>query len=331
MPENHPSILITGANGFVGARLCRLFIDKGFEVIAGVRKTSDLSQLKDLNVTYRYGDVNSPETLEQMVAGVDYIIHNAGVVKVKRQETFFEVNEKGTLNLFEAISRFNPGVKKVVYISSLAAAGPTDGDKPVTEQDEPHPITVYGRSKLAGERAALSYSDRINVMAVRPPGIYGPGDKEILAFFQTVNNRIKPYIGDTSRKLQLVHVDDLCHGLYLAITSETKTGAVYFVAENRSYAMKELIGLLQAAIGKKCFPLVIPSWLFKTIAFFSEGVLKLFGATPMLTIEKAGELLASWEVSTRRAKEDFGYDSQIPFERGARETYQWYINEGWLK
>ncbi len=330
MPENHPSILITGANGFVGARLCRTFLDKGFEVVAGVRKSSDVSQLKGLGVTYRYGDVNQPETLEQMVTGVDYIIHNAGVVKAKHADTFFEVNEKGTRSLFEAVVNFNPGVKKVVYISSLAAAGPSDGNTPVTEEDEPHPITVYGLSKLAGERAALSFSNKFNVMAVRPPGIYGPGDKEIFAFFQTVNSRIKPYIGDTGRKLQLVHVDDLCYGLYLAVNGETQTGSIYFIAENRSYTMKELISLLQSAIGKSCIPLIIPSALFKAIAYVSERLLKIFGVTPMLTTEKAGELLASWEVSIAKATRDFGYDSQIPFERGARDTFQWYKNEGWL-
>ena len=89
MSDSSLSILITGANGFVGARLCRKFIDEGFRVIAGVRKTADLSSLKEINVEYRYGDVTKPETLPEMVSGVDYIIHNAGLTKAKNKQQFF--------------------------------------------------------------------------------------------------------------------------------------------------------------------------------------------------------------------------------------------------
>lgn len=325
-----PSVLITGANGFVGARLCRIFLAENFHVIAGVRKSSDLSNLNEVEVEYRYGDVTDRDSLPQMVQGADYVIHNAGIVKAKKAEQFFEVNEIGTKNLLEALLAHNPDVKKVLYISSQAAAGPSIGNNPVTETDEPSPMTVYGKSKLAGERMVLSYKDKLPVVAVRPPGIYGPGDKEIFSFFQTLHSRVKPYIGDISRKIQLVHVDDLCRGLFLAISKTTETGSVYFIAENRSYSMKELIGLLRMAIGRKAIPVYIPSSLFKLIAWFSETLFKIVGATPMLTVEKSKELLASWELSIDKAKRELGYESEIPFVRGAKETYNWYVKEGWL-
>ena len=330
MSENKPSVLITGANGFVGARLCRTFLGEGFDVIAGVRRTSNLSQIEGLEISYRYGDVNEPESLATMVSGVDYIVHNAGVTKAKEPETFFEVNERGTQLLFEAIAKYNPDVKKVVMVSSLAAAGPSTGREPLTEDVAPKPISIYGQSKLAGEKVALSFADKFSVTAVRPPGVYGPGDREILSFFQTVNGRIKPYIGNTGRRLQLVHVDDLCRGIYGALTGDTKTCSVYYIAEDRSYSMRELISLLETACGKRAFPVFIPGSIFKLIAAGSKALFKLFGATPMLTPEKARELLASWEVSTAKAREDFGYKSQISFEEGARQTYQWYKKEGWL-
>jgi nucleoside-diphosphate-sugar epimerase len=335
MSKDKIPILITGANGFVGSRLCRKFLSEGFHVIAGVRRTSDLSLLDGLDVEYRYGDITQPETLGDMVSsaqgGVDYIIHNAGLVKAKRKQHFFEVNEKGTKSLFETIARHNPQVKKVIYISTVAAAGPSLKGKPVTEDDKPHPITAYGRSKLVGEGVALSFADRLDVLVIRPPAIYGPGDKEIRSFFDIVNKRIKPYIGSPDRRMQLVNVDDLCRGVFLAVTAETKSGEVYFVAENRSYTMKELIALLEKGCGKKGVPIRIPSFLFSVIAAVSEFAFKLVGATPMLTLEKAKELLASWEVSTDKAKKDLGFESHIPFEQGARETYEWYRKKGWLK
>ena len=192
-------------------------------------------------------------------------------------------------------------------------------------------MTTYGRSKLAGERAALSYADRLPVVAIRPPGIYGPGDREVFTFFDTVNKGLRSVVGDPDRMIQLVHVDDLCHGVYKAVTGDSVPGEAYFVAENRGYTMGELVGLLAEASGRKTMPLPVPGWLFRVIGFVSEYAFKLVGATPMLTREKAGELLASWEVSTEKAKAAFGYESRIPFPRGAADTFAWYRREGWLK
>ncbi|UCD64779.1 MAG: SDR family NAD(P)-dependent oxidoreductase [Candidatus Zixiibacteriota bacterium] len=330
MPESKQSILITGANGFVGSRLCRTFLDNGFNVIAGVRKNADLRQLRGLEVPFRYGDICIAESLGEMVAGVDYIVHNAGLVKAKSEEHFFEVNEQGTGNLFEAIIRRNPDARRVIYISSAAAAGPSQGGVARAEDDPPAPLTEYGRSKLAGERTALSYADKLNVLAVRPPAIYGPGDREILSFFLAASLRIKPYIGSTRRKMQLVYVDDLCRGVLLAVSARAESGRVYYIAENRAYMMKELIKILGKTCGKSAVPLYVPSPVFRLIASFSERIMKSLNLTPMLTVEKANELLASWEVSTSRAEKELGYTSQVPFEEGARETFRWYRTEGWL-
>ena len=298
---------------------------------AGVRKSADLSPLEGLKVEYRFGDITSPDSLPDMVKNVDYIIHSAGLVKAKKKRSFFDVNERGTVNLFEAIANHNPGVKKVVYISSTAASGPSKNGLPVCETDSPHPITTYGRSKLAGEKVALSYKDKFNVISIRPPGIYGPGDKETFPFFEAVYKRIRPIIGNSKRKLQLIEVDDLCRAIFLAVTKETPSGLICFTAENKAYTMKELINNLGESCNKDGFRLYIPTFLFYIMAFITQGAAFLVGATPMLTKEKADELLASWIVSTENAEKHLGFVSSIDFPSGAKLTYNWYIEQGWLK
>jgi nucleoside-diphosphate-sugar epimerase len=328
--DTEKSILITGANGFVGSRLCRRFLDQKYRVIAGVRQSADLKLLRDLEVEYRHGDVTQPDSLSEMVLGVDFIVHNAGIVKAKKQDTYFAVNERGTRNLLEAVVRHNPEIKKVIMISSVAAAGPSAEGRPLKETDPPHPITTYGRSKLAGEQVALSFADRLNVVAVRPPGIYGPGDKEIFALFKAIYRHVRPLIGNLKRRLQLVHVDDLTLGVSKALEAETVSGSVFFIAEDRSYSITEMMTLLENGCGKKGIPLVIPTPLFRLIAAVSEFSFRLVGATPMLTREKTRELNASWEMDITSARDALGFRSQIPFAEGARQTFDWYKTEGWL-
>jgi len=331
MSTDKPTVLITGANGFLGARLCHQFLKEGFTVLAGVRATSDLSSLQALKVEFRYGDITKPDSLPELVADVDYIVHNAGITKAKTRQTFFDINETGTAALFTAVAQYNPSVKKVIYISSQAAAGPSKEGVPSIENCPPHPITAYGRSKLAGEQTALAFAGRLPVVAIRPPGVYGPGDREIFGFFKAVHKGIRPLIGDLNRRLSIVHVDDLAHGVFLAVTKATASGAVYFIAEEKSYAMGQLIAILQDACGRKGIPLRLPAPLFRAVAAVSETACRLVGATPMLTREKAAELLDWWELSTEKAGRELGFESCIPFAQGARETYEWYLRMGWLK
>ena len=215
-------------------------------------------------------------------------------------------------------------------MSSLSVAGPATNGFPVKESDPPNPITAYGRSKQAGEEVARSYADQFNVVAIRPPGVYGPGDKEILSLFKIVYHRLKPIIGDSSRKMQLVHVDDLCEGIFQAVSSETKSGSVYFIAENKAYSMSELMTILEHSCGRRAMTIPLPAPLFRMIASVAELATKTVGGVPMLTREKSRELLASWEIDTSLAKREIGFNSRIPFEQGARETYAWYIDKGWL-
>ncbi len=324
------TVLITGANGFIGSRLCLTFLRQGFKVIAGIRENCDRRLLDGLAVQYRYGDVTDPASLPAMVADVDVVIHNAGVVKAKNREGFFRVNGQGTANLLAAVAQHNPNVTRVVYVSSQAVGGPSINGRPVAELDTPHPVTTYGESKRAGEEATIAYKDQLNVVIVRPTGVYGPGDKEVLSFFQIANRRLRVYFGDITRKVQMVHVDDLCRGILTAATKESRSGSIYHIAEKQAYTIKELVDIMQAAVGKKAMTLNVSASLFRSIAAISERTARLFGATPMLTVEKCNELLDSWEVDVRKAKDELGFESAIPFAQGASETYSWYKENGWL-
>ncbi len=321
-------VLVTGANGFIGSQLCQSLLDSGFSVIAGVRKSANLDYLKELSLEYSYGDVTQPETLPDLIKNADIVIHNAGLVKAKTKERLFAVNAYGSEALIKACVESN-SVKRFIFVSSLAAFGPS-GAEPRKEEDSPQPVTTYGRSKLEAERLLSAYADKINLQFARPVGVYGPGDREVFTFFQSVARGTRPAIGNTARKIQMIYVEDLVAGITKMLQHDLPTGAGYFLAEESASTFAEMTQQMAVALEKRTIKMPIPGWLFRILGALSEGFCKLTPFTPMLTLEKAGEILSTWEISIERAKRDFDFAPKTNFAEGAQKTVNWYREHGWL-
>ena len=181
-------ILITGAGGFIGGHLVAAALAEGYEVWAGVRRSSSLSRLpKDRIrlIDLRYAD---PEALTQQVAEHaatherwHYVVHNAGVTKTVRPADFFEVNTEFTRRLLAALNTGGEATRpdRFLLMSSLSAFGRGDERtfRPISADDQPRPESIYGRSKLAAEQA-LREQETIPYTILRPTGVYGPGDRD---------------------------------------------------------------------------------------------------------------------------------------------------------
>ena len=131
----------------------------------------------------------------------------------------------------KAVAERNPHVKRFVYVSSLAAAGPCKNGVAVTEDCSPCPVSDYGRSKLEGEKAVLQYRDLIPVTIVRPPAVYGPRDRDMLVLFKMIKKGVFFDLGTCY--YSLLYVDDLVQGIILCAESKKAEGKIYFLSDYR--------------------------------------------------------------------------------------------------
>ncbi len=327
------NILITGATGFIGSHLAEELHRQGHSLRVLVRPTSNLRWIEHLPIEKVIGGLSDSASLEQAVAGVDYIYHIAGVVAAKNREGFFRGNVDATRNLLEATLKVNPDLKRFVHASSLAAVGPAFSEnRPVDELETYRPITTYGESKAEAERVVTGYADRLPVTIVRPPAVYGPRDVGIYTFFQVVAKGFAPLIGFGRKVVSLVHVDDLVRGFILAGESPKSIGESYFISSEELYTWEEVGEKAAGLMGKsRVRYLRVPHSLVYTAAGLSGFLGKFRKTPPILDREKGKDITQSfWICSVDKAKEELGYEQQVSIGEGVKGTIEWYREQGWL-
>ncbi len=323
-------VLVTGATGFIGSHLAEKLHQKGYTIRCLVRKTSNLSSLSEVPVEYVYGDLFTETVLRDAVKGVEYIYHVAGITKARTREEYFRGNELATKNLLEAILTVQPPLKRFVHVSSQAAVGPSLNGS-IDETTPYHPITAYGESKMEAERDCTRVMDKIPITIVRPPAVYGPRDKDIFQFFNTMSKGLQPMIGFNKKDISLIYVKDLVDGIVLAGESEKSKGQIYFISSEKFYDWREVGDITAGIMGKKVLRIPIPELLVFFVAAISEFYSMISRKAVLINWEKAKDIVQdSWTCWIDKAKRDLGFKEAYTLEGGIKETVRWYKEKGWF-
>jgi len=331
-------VLITGASGFVGSFLIEEAIKRGYKPIAGIRTSSSKKYLQQPEIDFIYFNLFDKEQIKQQLeqyiqknGTIDYIIHNAGVTKVKRLDEFMKVNFECTRNFVEALIESNHIPEKYIQISSLAAFGPGNNKtlEPVKLNDKPQPNTEYGRSKLKAEEFVRSKTE-LPWIVFRPTGIYGPRETDYFVYLKTINRGFEPYIGFKSQHLTFIYVKDLARLVFDALESPFKHQS-YFIADGNVYLSEEYATIVKKHLHKKTIKLRVPLFLVKLISIILEFIFGLFGRTPVLNKDKYNILSSlNWKCEVEPLYKDFNFKAEYDLDKGVKESIDWYKEHKWL-
>ncbi|MGW0601677.1 NAD-dependent epimerase/dehydratase family protein [Streptomyces sp. NPDC002776] len=277
--------LVTGATGFIGTRLVALLVAQGHQVTALARPGRSVSGARTVR-----GDLGTGAGLTEAVEDADCVLHLAGLTRATTPRHYTEVNTDGTRRLCRALARL-ARPPRLVYCSSLAASGP---GRLRRETDLPAPVSAYGRSKLGGEHALHETAHRIPGIIVRPPIVYGPGDREFLPRLVTAaRTGFLPVIGRPGpRHYSLIHVDDLCHALLTAAHTGTP-GAVYHVSDGTEHPWHAIGAAVATALGRR------PPRLLHIPAPLARAAARTVGRASILNPDKITEALhPAWTSAT---------------------------------
>jgi nucleoside-diphosphate-sugar epimerase len=327
-------VLLTGGSGFLGSYVAEQLDALGHTVRALVRPRSDCKILKTLrNIELAAGFIEDRASLDQAMRGVDAVVHVAGLVKARRPQDFFLVNTQGTRNLLAAAEAQAPGLHRFVYVSSLAAVGPSSDGKPVGDDAPARPVTHYGRSKLEAEQAVLEAKDRLPVTIIRPPLIYGPRDRETLAFFTAVSRGVLPVLGDGRNTLSVIYGEDCAAAVVKAATTDgAPSGRTYFVDDGSVYVWRDALAEVEKALGRRAvFRFGLPMPVVQAAAAATQLYGKLTRTAQMLTLDKVNELKQRhWVCEGSGARRDLGWHPRTSWPEGVARTVAWYRQSGWL-
>jgi nucleoside-diphosphate-sugar epimerase len=266
------------------------------------------------------------EPLTDAFTGVDVVIHLAGRIRGANAGEFTRSNVDGT----HAVARAARAAgARLVYVSSLAAAGPAPPESPRRESDPPEPITPYGVSKLGGE-VAVRAVEALRWTILRPGVVYGPQDGGLLSLFRAARRGFVPLVGRRTAAYMFIHLDDMLRALEAAV-ERPADGRVIFIGHPEPVTVRALVEGIRSAVGVRAAIVPLPLPVVRAAAALCDLTIQVTGRKLPLDRSRYAELAAPGFVCrVDLMRELLQVDAEVALADGLSRTAERYRELGWL-
>jgi uncharacterized protein YbjT (DUF2867 family) len=300
------TLAVTGGTGFVGTHFLRAATGAGFEVRALTRGWKPPED----GIDWVDGALDRPETLARLCAGADAVVHIAGAINAPGRAGFEMVNVAGTAAMIDAARKAK--VRRFVHLSSLAAREPKLSD--------------YGWSKVRSER--LVGASGLDWTIVRPPAVYGPGDRETLELFKMARRGLVAL--PPRGRFSVIHVEDLCRLLLVLIEEPDTIGEIYEPDDGRpgGWEHRHFARTLGRLYGRRALTLAMPRPVLRAAARVDRLLRR---GRAKLTPDRVSYFChPDWVCAPERHPPRALWTAQVRTPTGLKETADWYRQQGWL-
>lgn len=314
--------LVTGGTGFIGRALVKKLASDGYSVRVTTRRAPSAVSLPGAEVARVSFD--DPGSLEEAVRGCSVVYHLAAALYGHSREDFVKANVEATSSLAKACARVRTAPARFVYVSSLAAGGPSpDPRRPRTEEDSDNPVSSYGITKLGGERELDKLHPSTERVILRPPIVYGKNDIGFSRLASWVKNGIMIKAGPGETFFSFIFLDDLVEALRIAADNKRIAGGTYYVCEDRTYPWTFFIEQIASAMGRKMpWMLNLSRGKMFFAGHFYEIIARIAGLEPVFNRDKAREACAGhWIASSRKWMTATGWPKWTPLAQGMKSTF----------
>lgn len=271
------TVAVTGATGFIGKALVSALPACGWAVRALSRSSSKRHGFNGLPIQWVEGSLEDAGSLQRLLTDVDAVIHCAGAVRGITSAQFDQVNEAGVKRIVEAaLSQETP--PRLIALSSLAAREPS--------------LSHYAASKRKGEEVLLAVQDELNWLALRPPAVYGPGERELLPLFQLMARGLALVPGGREARFSLLYIDDLVQAIIRGLETDPCPSGIFELDDGQlaGYSWDDVAEVFVSIRGKRVMRWPVPALLLQVMAVANQLTARLGGYAPMLTPGKVREL-----------------------------------------
>jgi len=308
------TVLVTGANGFIGRALCDVLAASG----RGVRKAVRVP-VPGLPDAVAVGDIGIDTDWRAALEGVSGVVHLAARTHVLRETAIDPLAEYRRVNVFGterlARSAVACGVRRLVFLSSVKVNGERTEGRPFTEDDAPHPADAYGVSKWEAEQALsrIAAETGLEVVVLRPPLVYGPGVKgNFLRLMNLVARGVPLPLGAVDNRRSFIYIGNLAGAIVKALDAPQAAGRTYLMSDGEDVSTPDLVRALARALSVKPRLLSLPL-----------AALGLGAAVAGKRAEFA-RLTGSLQVDSSRIRHELDWQPRYGLTQGLTETARWY-------